>query len=103
MITSEELEQKDILNKIKLMEMKVWGDIAKLRRSLAIIELFLDGLRKKLTKHQWNKNLPMINALWASAIDSIIICFGRLFNPNPESKECTLARYRNEVIRYIEK
>ena len=101
MITSEELEQKDILNKIKLMEMKVWGDIAKLRRSLAIIELFLDGLRKKLTKHQWNKNLPMINALWASAIDSIVICFGRLLNPNPEDKECTLARYKNEVIQYL--
>lgn len=103
MITLEQAQQRESLRRIKTMETKVWEDIFRVRRSLAIIELFLAGLSTKFSKHQWNKNLPMINALWASAIDSIVICLGRLLNPNPKIQECTLTRYQNEVLRYLRK
>jgi hypothetical protein len=103
MITLEEAQQKGSLRRIKSMETTIWKDIFRARRSLAIIEPFIAGLKTKFTNYQWNENLPMINALWASAIDSIVICLGRLLNPKPKIQECTLARYRNTVLEYLRK
>lgn len=103
MITKEQAEQRIFLREIRVLDDYIWMDIAKARRSWAIINIFLKDLQQKTSEHYWNKDAPMFNALWAAAIDSVIISLGRLLNPRGDQNECTLAQYRNKVLEYLKK
>lgn len=90
-------------NFIHTLEEQVWLDIAKTRRSLAIIEIFLKNLEDRSDNHLKNRNLPITNALWNAAIESVVISLGRLLGISNKQNECTLSRYRNAVIQYLSK
>ncbi len=103
MISLKEAEKNIVRDHIKELEKRTWEDVARARRSIAIIEIFIKELRTKSMPHFYNKDAPMINALSSAAIDSVIISLGRLLNPNSDHAESTLIRYKNSVIDYLNK
>jgi hypothetical protein len=85
--------------KLKKLEDKIWTEIAYARSALALME-FVVTLQKKSDKHQLHRDAPVANAIYSTAVDSLIMCLGRLLQPNPKG-EHTLALFRNKVLKAL--
>lgn len=72
-ITKEKIEQRISLRLIRDFDDFIWKDIVQARRSWAIVDVFIKKMGEKSSMRLLNQDAPLINALWAAAIDSVII------------------------------
>ena len=86
---------------IKTLEKRVLNDIANARESFNIIKDFVDPIFQKSDEHHRHRDWPLTAHILRAAVDSVICSLGRLLQPNARRSECTLLKYKNEVIKKI--
>ncbi len=87
---------------LKTLEARVFNDICIARESYNIIRDFINPLMNASNSHYLNRDWPLISHIMKAAIDCTISSLGRLLQPSSRNKECTLLKYKNQIVQSLQ-